>query len=178
MERILEKVNLQTHTVVKAVAEKEDAQGYIELTTSRGPLKARKVIYATNAYTAGLLPRMTGVVVPWKGTASRIVREPKKQCQQRTFTYNIFKDRDHVDYLNHRLDGGTIIGGAREVFEDEKAVWLSTVDDSTLIREKDCRKYFEERMENYYQDWNESGAEVQQIWTGSKCQGIFVAESY
>ena len=53
-------VNLQTHTPVSAVSSTPDSEGYAAVKTERGILRAKKVVYATNAYTAALLPDFEG----------------------------------------------------------------------------------------------------------------------
>lgn len=165
-ERIIDQVNLQTHTTVTHVSEKREEDGYFHLSTNRGDVKARKIVFANNGYIAGILPMMRGLVVPWKGTCSYCKKQQPANGQARTFTYNVSKDPSHVEYINHRLDGNTIIGGAREVIESDQAAWLSVADDSTLIREKQVRRYFEDRLETYWQDWSDAGAKADQLWTG------------
>lgn len=175
MAKIIDRVNLQTHTMVKAVSERRDSYGFYTVSTSRGDIKARKVIFASNGYTAGILPSLEGIITPVRGTNSRVIREhasPIDDLQRRVYTYNIFKDPDHVDYIIHRLDGSTIIGGAYELFEDDPRLCNGTVDDSTLIRDPLPRLYFEGRLERYYQDWAVSGAFVDKIWTGSKSRSL------
>jgi len=171
MSKIVDRVNLQTHTMVKFVSEKKDADGFYAIHTARGTMRARKVVFASNAYTAGLLPFMESVITPYRGTASRAEHQQKTcvdKMQKRVYTYNIYKDPDHVDYLNHRLDGSTIIGGANLTYEEDVSAWLGIVDDSTQIKEPRPQLYFEGRMERYYQDWADSGATISKIWTGSK----------
>lgn len=175
MAKIIDQVNLQTHTMVKVVSEKRDAQGFYTISTARGDMKACKVIFASNGYTAGILPSLEGIITPIKGTNSRVAREHKSSIddlQRRVYTYNVFKDPDHVDYIIHRLDGSTIIGGAKEVFEKDRKLWVATVDDSTLLRDPLTKMYFEGRLERYWQDWAVSGASVDKIWTGSKSLSI------
>ena len=55
-------VNLQTNTPVISVD--QNHTGEFSLRTSRGTLKARKVIFATNAWTSGICPALTGKIVP------------------------------------------------------------------------------------------------------------------
>lgn len=176
MAKIIDKVNLQTHTMVHEVSAQKDSQGFCSIRTARGTMKTRRVIFASNAYTAGLLPSLESIITPIRGTNSRVKREHKStidDLQTRTYTYNIFKDPKHVDYIIHRLDRSTIIGGAKEVFEKEPKQWVATVDDSVLIKDPLPRLYFEGRLERYYQDWAHSGALVDMIWTGSKFFSLF-----
>lgn len=165
-ESIIDNINLQTHTTVQSVPGTRDEDGLFKLSTDRGAIRAKKVVFANNGYIAGTLPMMRGMIVPWKGTCSYCKKSQDANTQARTFTYNVFKDPSHVEYINHRLDGNTIIGGARDVIESNQAAWLSTVDDNALIEEPKVREYFEDRLEAYWQDWTDAGAHVKQLWTG------------
>lgn len=55
-------VNLQTNTPVTRVD--RDNAGNSLLRTSRGTLKAKKVVFATNAWTSGICPALTNKIVP------------------------------------------------------------------------------------------------------------------
>jgi len=55
-------VNLQTNTPVTRV-DQDDTGRYL-LRTPRGTLKARKVVFATNAWTSGICPALTNKIVP------------------------------------------------------------------------------------------------------------------
>lgn len=167
-ERIIDKINLQTHTTVHSVTEKKNNQHLLEVITDRGTVKARKVVFANNGYVAGTLPELHDIIIPWKGTCSYLSKsvKPPSDQQVRTYTYNVCKDPKHVDYTNHRLDGNTIIGGGYEVYGNNPESYISVVDDSTMIKEPEMRHYFEERLRTYWRDWSTSGAEVKEIWTG------------
>jgi gamma-glutamylputrescine oxidase len=57
-------VNIQTHTAVTHVDRDSSCEEFIELETSRGSVRARRVVYATNAWTRQLLPNLWDVIVP------------------------------------------------------------------------------------------------------------------
>jgi glycine/D-amino acid oxidase-like deaminating enzyme len=63
-------LNLQTHTPVREVLPSSD--GWV-VKTDRGDLKTEKVVYATNAFTATLLPEFLGRIWPFKGQCSVVV---------------------------------------------------------------------------------------------------------
>ncbi|RYP10620.1 hypothetical protein DL765_008045 [Monosporascus sp. GIB2] len=66
--------SLQTHKPESEVSEEPDPKGYFTITTAaRGKVRAKKVVCATNAYTAALLPEFEGRIVPVRGTCSHIV---------------------------------------------------------------------------------------------------------
>jgi len=178
-EKIIDRISLQTYTTVLSVAKIRDSGGLLEVVTDRGIIRARKVVFANNGYVAGTLPELHEVIIPWKGTCSYLskgtsslwsylskskVKPPHQQV--RTFTYNVCKDPQYVDYINHRLDGNTIIGGGYEVYDSSPELYVSVVDDSTMIHESKMSKYFTGRLQTYWQDWADSGAQVERIWTG------------
>ncbi|KIW21042.1 hypothetical protein PV08_01621 [Exophiala spinifera] len=169
-----ENVNLQTTTQVTSISDHQDPNGFFRIETSgRGTILARKVVYATNAYTAGILPMYHDTIVPVRGTGAHIVplrtsKDPTLALQRRvnTYTYNIFHRRGQVDHLVHRPDGGVVIGGARVLFIDDPEQWSGVVDDGSLILQEQVTPYFERVMTEHYQDWRESGAKVDKLWTG------------
>ena len=60
-------LNLQTETpALKVSKPATDQQPYV-VETPRGKLEAKKVVFATNGYTAYLYPKLQGVVVPLRG---------------------------------------------------------------------------------------------------------------
>lgn len=169
-------LNLQTETPVldiEYVGKGEDGQPETIIRTSRGSVRARKVVFATNAYTAGLLPQYRGVITPYKGTASHLAPSPEKGpvFPHLSHTYNLefgLNDRETVDYLNPRPDGGIVVGGGKWLYEKDRDSWLDTVDDSTTIDAIIREKYFEGYMQRNFRGWEDSGTEVDKIWTGSK----------
>lgn len=64
------RLNLQTGTPVLRVQAAGDGGNVVH--TARGAVMAEKVIFATNAYAAALLPRYRGVTTPYKGTAAPV----------------------------------------------------------------------------------------------------------
>lgn len=65
-------VNLQTHTPVTSVSEARDEGNRWAVSTPRGRLRAKQVVYCTNAYTAGVAPQYRDKIIPVKGICSRI----------------------------------------------------------------------------------------------------------
>lgn len=175
LSSFIDKINFQTETQVDSVSDTADADGYYTLSTAtRGSVRAKKVIFATNAYTPALLPEIyEHKIVPVRGTASYIVRKDDSSSrfldlQHRVNTYNLVYGGGLQDYLVHRPDGGVIFGGGYGVFGDREELFRGTVDDSEVAMEKEMRAYFEKRMTTTWKDWAISGAKVDHIWTGSK----------
>lgn len=124
-----EQLNVQTKTSVTAVSVLAD--GMNAISTPRGVLKAKKLVFATNAYTAGLLPQFEDVIVPVRGTATHIV--PKIPVHpHHSHTYNItFAPGQSADYLNPCPGGSIVVGGGGSFFRADRPSWFNNWDDST-----------------------------------------------
>lgn len=87
-------VNLQTNTPVLSISDTPSKAGYYSVSTPRGTLLARKIVFATNAYTSSLLPSFQQKIVPVRGICTRITCPPdttppflpNTQCQVRAWT--------------------------------------------------------------------------------------------
>ncbi|RDW57200.1 hypothetical protein BP5796_12650 [Coleophoma crateriformis] len=169
LERVLSKgnVNLQTNTAVIAVETDDDDRGYT-INTSRGQVKTPTIVFASNGYTAGLLPQYRNIITPSKATASHITVPPGQQVPYLSNTYNIRYASDRIDYLNPRPDGSIVVGGGKWTYEKERELWYDTHDDSTLI--EPARHYFDGLMQRNFRGWKDSGAKTERVWTG--IQGI------
>jgi glycine/D-amino acid oxidase-like deaminating enzyme len=166
---------LQTHTPVLSVTTSADESNLIN--TSRGSIRAKKVIFATNAYTSALLPLYNKKIVPTKGTCSHISVPkdtefpPPHLSNTGGITYKPPKTRD---YFAPRPDGGVIFGGAKYTFQDRKELWWGNFDDSTLFPMLETRRHFETVMQDNFRGWEKSGAHVDMIWTGSKSSLAYI----
>ena len=78
-------LNLQTNTPVLSAFPSGDGNWTIE--TSRGSVKATKVVFATNAYTSTLLPEFTDKIVPIRGQCSVVV-PTKSYSGERLLTHS------------------------------------------------------------------------------------------
>ncbi|EKJ72512.1 hypothetical protein FPSE_07393 [Fusarium pseudograminearum CS3096] len=157
-------VNLQTETLVKALSETRDHDGYWLITTDRGTIRTNKVVVTTNAYTAAILPEYRDKIVPYKGICCRIACPPDQAPPLLTNSYGLrFSDWD-FDYLIPRPDGSIIVGGARERYFRNLHSWYANCDDSELIEE--AKSYFDGYMQRHFHGWENSQAHVTHIWTG------------
>lgn len=156
-------VNLQTNTPVTSV--QQNHQGNSIITTNRGIITANEVVFATNGWTSGILPLYTDTIAPYKGSASHI-KTSKPVHPHLSHTYNISYPPGpaHTDYLNPRPDGGIIVGGGKWKYEDQRAEWYGNWDDSKLL--PGAKEHFDDLMQTYFHGWEESGAEIDHIWTG------------
>lgn len=166
LERLVDRslVNLQTNTPVKKIT--QDGAGWNYVHTARGALKARKVVFATNAYTSGICRQYTGKIVPYKGTATHICPTQGPVYPHLSHTYNISYPAGpgRVDYLNPRPDGGIVVGGGKWKFSDERSLWDGNWDDSTLLPDVQC--HFNNLLQRHFRGWENSGAKMDHLWTG------------
>lgn len=72
-------VNLQTTTPVTSVSETRNSDGSWTVATPRGLIRAQKVVFVTNGYTAGISPQFAHKIVPVRGICSRIVTPAGKE---------------------------------------------------------------------------------------------------
>ncbi|TVY12531.1 Gamma-glutamylputrescine oxidoreductase, partial [Lachnellula arida] len=157
-------LNLQTHTPATSISPGPSPSGLWTASTPRGPINAKQIIFATNGYTASLLPEYTGKIVPCRGICSRITCPPSSRPPKLDKTYCLRLPQGSHDYLIPRKDGSIIVGGARSAFFPDPSQWYNTVDDSTLI--KPAAHYFDNYMQEHFLGWEDSGARVDRIWTG------------
>lgn len=155
-------LNLQTHTPATSIS---PLNSKWTATTPRGEITAQKVIFATNGYTAGLLPEYVSKIVPSKGICCHItVPAGSAYPEIPTTSYVLRLPNGSGDYLIQRPDGSIIVGGARSDFFKKWETWYDNVDDSTLI--EPAKNYFDTYMQSYFSGWENSGAKVNRIWTG------------
>jgi glycine/D-amino acid oxidase-like deaminating enzyme len=158
-------VNLQTNTPVQSISSGCDADGYWTISTKdRGVIKAKQVVMTTNAYTVALLPEHEGKIVPCRAICSRITTPGRPPLLNNSYTLR-FNDRD-FDYLVPRPDGSIIVGGARQAYIRHLEDWYGNTNDRELIER--ARYYFDGYMQRHFHGWENSGARVDDIWTGSE----------
>lgn len=160
-------VNLQTHTPVSSVSETRDSSGRWSVHTSRGTIKAKKVVFASNAYTAGIAPQFKEKIVPVRGICSRIVTPKEKPAPMLSTTMSMRYGPGLYDYLIPRTDGSIIVGGGKQRFWEDPKHWYGVTDDSKLI--EPASDYFDGLMQKHFRGWEESGAYTDKVWTGSMC---------
>lgn len=158
-------LNVQTSTSVTSVTS-DSASGHT-VNTPRGSIRTSKVVYATNAYTPGLLPEYSANIVPCRGICCHITVPEGKNPPFLPYSYTLnTEQRDGCSYLISRHDGSIIVGGAQYTFKDAREQWYNMVDDSTLIQP--TKDYYNDYMQRTFRGWEDSGAYVKEIWTGSK----------
>lgn len=172
-----DRVNLQTTTPVNSVT--TDTPDRHTVHTPRGSITAKKVVYATNAYTSGLLPEYERAIFPARGIVTHIAIPEGQTPPHLAYSYAIRTDpHGGMDYLIVRPDGSIVVGGAHQTHThpdpDNNEEWFRNADDSTLI--EPAKDYFDGYMQKHFRGWEDSGAHVKEIWTGSKF--FFLLDSY
>ncbi|KAJ5234344.1 uncharacterized protein N7469_003512 [Penicillium citrinum] len=157
-------LNLQTHTVVSVIGESRTAEGFWPVITNRGTIHARKIILATNAFTASVAPEYSKAIIPAKGLCTQIVASPGAPYRHLPETYAIRHGPGAFIYQISRNDGSIIVGGASWTFKNDLEQWYNNPDDGTLIDK--VENYFDGYMQRTFSGWEDSGAEVKHIWTG------------
>lgn len=157
-------LNLQTHTLVSEVAETQTVDGFWPVTTSRGIIHARKIIFATNAFTSALAPQYAKAIVPCKGICTQIAAAPGAPHRNLPGTYAIRLGPGAYIYQITRKDGSLIVGGASHTFKNDVDQWHNNPDDGKLI---DVGvNFLKGYMQRTFLGWEDSGAEAKHIWSG------------
>ncbi|KAI0977514.1 FAD dependent oxidoreductase [Xylaria arbuscula] len=159
-------VNLQTHTPVRAVSPEADGEGYWTLETERGNIKAKRVVFATNGYTSGLLPEYVDAILPTRATCAHVVAttasagrpSPLASCGVITRSPN-----SAGSYWGVRPDGSFIVGGNGS-YREQSELWRGNFDDSSLI--EPAVPFFEQWASKNLVGWEEVETKVENVWTG------------
>lgn len=172
MELALKKgLNLQTETPAQRVIKIEDTTGRYLIQTPRGEVIAKKVILATNGYTAHLCPTLHGVIVPLRGhmTTQRAGSGLPKDGLPGTYS---FIYGDGYEYMIPRPQGSQdtgeiMIGGGATKAPDEGLHEFGETDDTTTLPA--IQSYLEDCTKSYFgSNWGEDHSEgrLHRAWTG------------
>lgn len=181
-------VNLQTHTLVHEVSETPDVEGYWEVATSRGAVRGRKVLFATNAYTAGLLPEYDDAIYAARGTVARVVPSSTSSSLSSTSTSSRQTPPQPTlgscgmpdSYYGARgdADGSLIVGGGGSSYARDRGQWYRNFDDATLI--EPAVPYFSGWAGRTLVGWEdgeggqEKAGRVERVWTGIRGVSYFL----
>ncbi|KAJ3807149.1 FAD dependent oxidoreductase, partial [Lentinula aff. lateritia] len=178
-------LNLQTHTPATAVTSTSTSTSQSAhdprlskaewiVTTPRGKVIANEVVFATNAYTATLLPEFLGNIVPGQGQCAAIVPTPSfsgTRMMEKTCCYHWGKD--NFDYLIQRpTDGIIILGGGKASASHPDAILGCTNDSGRPDdggKQAEITEYLKGAMGEYFVGWNDSdhiGEGLVYDWTG------------
>ncbi|TVY53467.1 putative oxidoreductase OrdL [Lachnellula suecica] len=142
-----------------------------DVVTQKGMVRAKRVVLATNGYTAHLLPLFQGKIVPLRGqvTAHRPGSNLPPSGLQNTYS---FMYENGYDYMIPRpagteFPGDIIIGGGLSKAKDEGLYEYGETDDS--LRNADISEHLHESTARYFGDaWGADSTDgrVRREWTG------------
>ncbi|KAJ7875552.1 FAD dependent oxidoreductase [Mycena olivaceomarginata] len=174
-------LNLQTQTPVRRVVPRASSNGGTgtsstggtsmsgaggwRVETDRGAVETETVVYATNAYTATLLPEFVGHIWPFKGQcAAAVPPEAYAGPNMLRETYGLAPS----DYLIQRPSDGVIIfGGQRKSVPVERL--LGNTDDAQV--DPEMAAALREALPRYFEGWWENsdlavGEGLVHVWSG------------
>ncbi|KAL7622446.1 hypothetical protein AAE478_007951 [Parahypoxylon ruwenzoriense] len=163
------KLNLQTNTPALGLEKLHGGKWKVE--TERGSITARRVILATNGYTARLWKKFQGVIVPLRGhvTAQRPGQNLPKGGLPGTYSF-IYENG--YDYMIPRpkgsqFEGDIIIGGALVKGPSNGLREYGTTDD-TEFDDMIVRSLYNSLPRYFGDNWGADHAEgrIRRAWTG------------
>ncbi|KAI5918193.1 FAD dependent oxidoreductase [Camillea tinctor] len=162
-------MNLQTRT--PALGLQRTAGGDWRVDTERGAIAAKRVVVATNGYTARLLDRFQGVIVPLRGhvTAQRPGRSMPKEGLPGTYSFIYEKGYDYMipRPLGSKFAGDIVIGGSLVKAPRDGLEEYGTTDDTT--GNEVIFQALQESLPRYFGgNWGEDDPEgrIRKQWTG------------
>lgn len=186
-------LRLYTHTMVDSLERLESGhpdqasssrRGYRwRVRTSRGSIKAKQVLLATNGYSAALLPNLNEFITPHRAQCSAIkppgtfggsnaVPAPVDATGARLErTYSIGRSATDYEYLTQRpasSGGWFILGGGHEY--GSKAEQIGTFDDGSVIQ--GITQHLAAYPSQTFKGWEAQGdakhsrVGLHQLWTG------------
>lgn len=164
-------LNLQCNTPATAISKTPDGLLWT-VETPRGGIKAKKLVLATNGYSAHVFPRLQGVIVPLRGVVT--AQRPGQHMPQTGLptTYS-FIYADGFEYMITRpagtkFEGDIVIGGGMHVAADEGMSEYGNTDDTTY--DVDSAAYLEACTRRYFgpQNWGPDHADghCRRTWSG------------
>ena len=159
-------MNLQTNTPVLAASRLPSGQWSI--VTSRGTLQASKVIFATNAYTGGIVPLLSEKVIPERLAACRILPSTNYTISPLETNYLLQSKGEQFDYFHMRPSGdrSIILGGGKSAYHSDTDAWHNNWDDSSEYINEKSKQYFNDFMPKYLQNWGSDQSGCKEMWTG------------
>ena len=164
-------LNLHTQTPVVNVSHATENGGECEVVTARGSITAKRVILATNGYTARLLPQMQGVLVPLRGTITAQRPGQVLSLDRLSTTYSFIGETGYEYMISRpqhsKFPCDIIIGGGLPSGPEGGLYEYGTTDDSSV----DARiaDYLSRSTETYFgSSWGHDHPEgrVRKTWTG------------
>lgn len=166
-------LNLQTNTPVLEVERLDggDSGGGWKVQTERGVIQTKSLVLATNGYTARLVKRLQGIIVPLRGqiTAQRPGRNMPQEGLPVSYSF-IYKGG--YEYMiprpkGSRFEGDIIIGGGGVAAPEEGIQEFGTTDDTVI--NAPIGGYLHDSLPRYFGDsWGEDHPDgrIRKEWTG------------
>ncbi|KAI2628214.1 FAD dependent oxidoreductase [Xylaria nigripes] len=162
-------LNIQTNTPVTNVC-KRPGGGY-RVETTRGTINAKKVVMATNGYTAHLLKRFQGIIIPKRGhvTAQRPGLNMPTDGLPITYTFYYSSGYDYMISRpkGSKNEGDIIIGGRVGSAASEGVNEFGNTDDTA--EDKDIMRALSCTLPRYFGDnWGDDHPDgrIRTQWTG------------
>ena len=162
-------LELFTNTPATKVEKGEDGIWCVQ--TSRGVVRAKRVVLATNGYTAFLCEKFQGKIVPLRGqiTAHRPGKNQPIGGLPTTYSF-IYKNG--YEYMiprpqGSKHEGDIIMGGGLVMAKEEGLEEFGTTDDTTI--NEDISKYLTETTPRYFgSNWGKDHEDgrLRKQWTG------------
>jgi glycine/D-amino acid oxidase-like deaminating enzyme len=165
------KMGLELFTNTPVLKLERGENGIWKVETEKGILKAKRVVLATNGYTAFLAPQFQGSIVPLRGqiTAHRPGRNMPASGLPTTYSFIYSNGYEYMIPRppGSKFAGDIIIGGGLVKARDEGLMEFGTTDDSSVNNE--ISAYLTATTPRYFgQHWGEDGAggRIRKEWTG------------
>ncbi|CZR67852.1 uncharacterized protein PAC_17751 [Phialocephala subalpina] len=163
-------LELYTNTPATSISKSEDGEGW-RIETGKGTVKAKKVVLATNGYTAHLWKGFQGSIVPLRGqiTAHRPGGNIPKEGLKGTYSFIYQNGYEYMipRPLGSKHAGDIIIGGGLVKAAEEGLYEFGTTDDTT--KNEGISKYLAETTPRYFgSTWGEDHPDgrIRKEWTG------------
>ncbi|KAE8453601.1 hypothetical protein EG329_009112 [Mollisiaceae sp. DMI_Dod_QoI] len=164
------KKGLELYTNTPALRIEKDGVEWI-VETGKGKVKAKKVVLATNGYTAHLWKGFQGSIVPLRGqiTAHRPGSGMPKEGLPGTYSFIYANGYEYMIPRppGSKFAGDIVIGGGLIKAKEEGLYEFGTTDDTT--KNEEISRYLTETTTRYFgQTWGEDDREgrVRKEWTG------------
>ncbi|OTA59637.1 FAD dependent oxidoreductase [Hypoxylon sp. EC38] len=162
-------LNLQTNTPAVNLEKLESGGWKVE--TSRGSIQARRVVLATNGYTASIWKKFQGVIVPLRGhvTAQRPGLNMPKDGLPATYSFIYEAGYDYMipRPKGTKFEGDIVIGGALVRAPEEGLEEYGTTDD-TAFNDVILQALTDSLPQYFGDNWGKDHPDgrVRKAWTG------------
>ncbi|KAG2188672.1 hypothetical protein INT44_003811 [Umbelopsis vinacea] len=123
--------------------------------TKLGKIKAKKVVYATNAWTKTILPQFSGRVTAVRNQVLQF-RAPENVKWNYCMSSN-----DGYEYMSQRPNGDIVLGGMRNIVDGAE---LNQPDDSTL--NETIGKALREFLPKHFPGFKDTELKIEKEWSG------------